>query len=531
MMGEGERPLAEGSKHMRSRIWVGCAACLVAGSGVALGQDDARESTAITIYSTAGVGAVPAWLYRPTPNGQQYHYNPYQNQSYGYAVVRHDRPLLLPQGRGETQFTGVAALLDPTTVRFESLTDPDGTKVIEQDYRFDLVSQQKLLERYIDKEISVEHAAGNQVDVTTGTLMSTSGGLVLQTRDGLRVINSYSNITFPALPEGLLTRPTLVWDVFSETGGMHETRVSYQTEGITWWADYNLVLHEGQSANDVLLDVGAWVSIVNKTGASYDDARLKLVAGDVHRAPQPGSARGRGAYADAMAAREAGPAGFEEKSFFEYHLYTLGRSTTLPDNATKQLELFEPARGVPAEKVMLYYGLAGWNWRYGPNPVTDRNFGTVSNEKVDVYLRFENDEESGMGIPLPKGRVRVSKQDPADGSLEFIGEDAIDHTPKNEEVLIKLGSAFDVVGERKQTDIQVNMGGHVISESFEIRLRNHKDEAVKVIVKENLYRWVNWELTRRSHEFEKVDSRTIHFPVTVAPDDEVVIEYTVRYTW
>jgi len=142
------------------------------------------------------------------------------------------------------------------------------------------------------------------------------------------------------------------------------------------------------------------------------------------------------------------------------------------------------------------------------------------------------DTQPGFGhTPLPKGRVRVSKQDPADGSLEFIGEDAIDHTPKNEEVLIKLGSAFDVVGERKQTDIQVNMGGHVISESFEIRLRNHKDEAVKVIVKENLYRWVNWELTRRSHEFEKVDSRTIHFPVTVAPDDEVVIEYTVRYTW
>jgi len=491
------------------------------------GQGEEEESTAITIYSTAGVGAIPPQLYRPTPGS---YWNPYQNTSYGYAVVRHDRPMLLGEGRSEVRFTGVAALLDPTTVRFVSLTDPDGTKVVEQDYRFDLVSQDKLLERYIDREITVEHAVGDRVEVVTGTLMSTTGGLVLRTAEGLRVLNSYSSITFPELPEGLLTRPTLVWDLYSEEGGLQDTRVSYQTEGITWWADYNLILTEGESANDVDLDVGAWVSILNRTGAGYEDARLKLVAGDVHRAQQPGSTRGRYVQRETAVA-DAAPAGFEEKSFFEYHLYTLGRPTTLPDNSTKQLELFNPARGVAAKKIMVYYGLADWNWRFGPSPATDRNYGTVSNNKVDIYLEFANTEENGLGIPLPKGRVRVSKEDPADGSLEFIGEDAIDHTPRNEDVRVKLGSAFDVVGERKQTDFSINVGGHVMTEGIEIRLRNQKEEPVDVIVKENLYRWTNWEIVQRTHDFEKIDSRTIHFPVTIEPEEEVVVRYTVRYTW
>ncbi len=231
---------------------------------------------------------------------------------------------------------------------------------------------------------------------------------------------------------------------------------------------------------------------------------------------------------DAAAAPMA--AGFQEKAFFEYHLYTLGRPTTLGDNSTKQIELFPVARGVPCEKVLLYYGLGSGYRSYG-SPMTDRNYGTQSNKKVDIYLRFKNEKEIGMGMPLPSGRIRVSQRDPADESLEFIGEDTIDHTPKDEEVLIKLGSAFDVVGERKQTDFRADSRRDWMEETIEIKIRNHKEEPVKVIVKENLYRWSNWRIKDSTHEFEKVDSRTIHFPVEVAKDGEVTIQYTVHYSW
>jgi hypothetical protein len=300
---------------------------------------------------------------------------------------------------------------------------------------------------------------------------------------------------------------------------------------MTWWADYNLVFAEGADANSGLLDVSAWVSIINQSGATYPDARLKLIAGDVHRAPEPMAKPARFARME-VSASAPDSQGFEEKAFFEYHMYTLGRTTTLPDNSTKQLELFPPAREVPCEKVMVYYGLPeASRWGFFPQPRTDRNFGTRSNKKVDIYLRFKNEKKAGMGIPLPSGRIRVSKLDPADGSLEFIGEDVIDHTPKDEEVLIKLGSAFDVVGERKQTDFQVDTRARRMEESFEIRLRNHKEEPVKVIVKENLYRWLNWQIIESSHKYDKVDARTVHFPVTVEPDDEERISYTVRYRW
>jgi hypothetical protein len=231
-----------------------------------------------------------------------------------------------------------------------------------------------------------------------------------------------------------------------------------------------------------------------------------------------------------MAKAEAAAPGFEEKAFFEYHLYTLGRPTTLPDNSTKQIELFDAARGVPAEKVLVYYGL-GSSYGLFPSPVTDRNFGTQTNAKVDVYLRFENVEANGLGVPLPSGRVRVNQLDTADDSLEFIGEDVIDHTPRDEEVLIKLGSAFDVVGERKQADFRIDTSRNWMEETIKIELRNRKDEPVEVVVKENLFRWTNWEILEATHEWEKVDARTIHFPVRVEAGEEMQVRYRVRYTW
>lgn len=481
-----------------------------------------EESTTITIYSSAAPGAIPPEWYRPMP--MQYGYNPFQGvQIPGCAVVKQERSIDLP-ARGALTFTDVAAHIDPTTVTFASLTDPDGTRVLEQNYQFDLVNISRLLDRYIDRKIYVN---GALVEL----LSASSSGIVVRTSDGRVDIyqgSSLPQVSFPELPAGFLTRPTLVWDLTADRPGAHDVRVSYQTANITWWADYNLIFTEGTDASSGTLDVGAWVSVLNQSGATYRDARLKLVAGDVHRAPSapPSMPRAR----RALEAAAADTLGFEEKAFFEYHLYTLGRPATIPDNSTKQIELFDTARGVPCEKVLVYHGLAGWHPYYS-DPAVDRDLGLPMNKKVDIYLRFRNSEEAGMGMPLPKGRIRVSKLDPADGSLEFIGEDVIDHTPRNERVQIKLGEAFDVVGERVQADFKVDSRARWMEETVEVTLRNHKDEAVTVIVRENLFRWVNWEIIKTTADFERIDSRTIHFPVRVEPDGEAVVRYTVRYTW
>lgn len=476
------------------------------------------DGTALTIYSTATPGAIPPELYRPTP-GQNV-YGGRWNQIPGYAMVRQDRTLDIERGVSTVSFQDVAALLDPTTVRFSSLSDPDGTRVLEQDYRFDLLSMDKMLERYIDKQIIFQ---GQEM-----TLMSVAGGgMLLKGGDGrIQFQEGYNGVVFPSLAEGLITRPTLIWTLAADRAGEQETRVTYQTSGITWWADYNLLFTPGRDENSGTLDVGAWVSILNQSGGTYEDATLKLVAGDVNRAqPQ----RPEMMYDMALSSRARGQeAGFEQKAFFEYHLYTLGRPTTIPDRSTKQMELFETARGVPAEKVLLFDGLAGVRWG-GSQPAADQNFGLNNDAKVAVYLKFENTEENGLGVPLPSGRMRVNQTDEADGSEEFIGESVIDHTPRGEEVLLKLGNSFDVVGERRQVSFE--RGRNWITETIEVTLRNRKEEPVNVVVQERLYRWVNAEIQTISHAHEMLDARMFHVPVTLRPDEEEKVTYTVRYSW
>jgi hypothetical protein len=414
-------------------------------------------------------------------------------------------------------------------VQFLSLSDPEGTKVLEQNFQFDLVSQEKLLSRYIDRDVSVEQQSGDGVKLIDGTLVSANDGLVIRGSDGqIHALREWSNMRFGELPGGLITRPTLEWDVLSGRGGMQKARVSYQTGGITWWADYNLIFTEGADANSGFVDVGAWVSLLNQSGARYQDARLKLIAGDVHRIqPEFQEIVVTGARAKEMMA--AADAGFEEKAFFEYHLYTLGRPATLPNNSTKQIELFDAATRVPAKKQLVYYG-ADFRGFFG-SPMVDRDFAPSYNSKVDVWLTFRNDKASGMGMPLPAGRIRVSQQDKADGSLEFIGEDRIDHTPKDEDVRVKLGTAFDVVGERRQTDFKLNSAGKVMEEAFEIKLRNHKSQPVEVIVRESLYRWSQWALIDQSVPSQKKDAQIVEFPVRIAADGEATVTYRVRYTW
>src|SRR6185295_8004583 len=258
-------------------------ALLTAAAAAPLVHAAEGDDTAITIYSSAAPGAIPADLYRPIPGAGV----PNAMAVPGYALVRHERPIRLENGRSTVKFTDVAALIDPTTVTFTSLTEPR-TRVIEQNFQFDLVSTQKLLLKYIDRPITVERTVGNQSTTVSGTLLSALDGLVLKTNDGgIQTIPSYTSVRFPELPGGLNTRPTLVWDILSPRAGDQRARVTYQTGGVTWWADYNLIFNEGKDANSGLLDLSAWVSIINQSGATYPDAKLKLIAGDVHRAEAP----------------------------------------------------------------------------------------------------------------------------------------------------------------------------------------------------------------------------------------------------
>lgn len=480
----------------------------------------ASAETSVTIYSSAQPGTLSPATFQSGGEGLAIP---------GYALIKRDQEVTLSKGRTLLRVSDVPALIDPTTVSFESLADPAGTRVVEQSFEFDLTSTSKLLQKYLDREITVEHSDGQATQATTGTLVGTQGGLILRLADGsIKSLASYSGIRLSALPGGLISKPTLVWDIAATRAGTHPARMSFQTGGITWWSDYNLVLSEGPQG--CKLDVGAWVTIINQTGAAFENAKLKLVAGDVQRArPQPQYAPMAEARAMASLAKDQG---FAEKSFFEYHMYTLGRPATLTNNSTKQIELFPAARNVGCEKTLVYQGQAGmYPGSYG-SPMTDRNFGNQSNKKVDVYLRFKNREDNQLGIPLPAGKIRVAKLDTADQSLEFIGEDLIDHTPKNETVQVKLGSAFDVVGERRQVDFRYDSNAKFMEEEIEVKVRNQKNEPVTVIVKENMYRWVTWTLLKTPKGgYEKEDSRTVNFPVRVGSGGEAVVRYVVRYTW
>lgn len=501
------------------------AVLLLVGMGAA-GSEAAQETRktegkGLTIYTP---------VYQPGQRNQYYQQqwvgNRYVQVPQGYAVVKDWRKIELEKGSNVIRFQDVAKLIDASTVHFKSLTDPEGTFVVEQNYEYDLVNRDKLLDKYIDRQITLPPPPDKDFPARKGTLLSNQGGMIIDV-DGKIHINppQTGGIVLPALPGGLITRPTLVWQLDAEKGGEHLTKVTYQTNGILWMADYTAVTKK----KDTAIDLSGWVTIDNQSGATYEDAQIKLVAGDVHRAAKPGE------IAPGMARREAmakgrREAGFEEKGFFEYHLYTLGRPSTVKDNSQKQIELFAPVENVPTEKIFLYAGAAGVPW-WGSSPHRNRDLGIQTNKKVDIYLMFENAKKSGLGIPLPEGRVRVYKEDEADGSLEFIGEDRIDHTPKDEKVLLKLGSAFDIVGERKQTDFKIDTARDWMDESFEIKIRNHKEEDVEVIIKEVLFRWVNWEITAKSHNFEKIDARTIHFPLRIPKDGEVTVTYTVHYTW
>jgi hypothetical protein len=465
-----------------------------------------------------------------------------------FAVVRQEIPLDLKSGVNQINENEITMHVEPDSVILRDPAGKHGLQVLEQNYRADPISEGMLLNLYEGKTIEFETSEHQIVKgkvIRSGytphnyfamnrygqnyyqsQMVQASGQPVIEVNGQLRF--SLPGIpVFPSLTDDSILKPRLEWLLSTDKAGRFPAELSYVTGGMSWEADYNIVAPE---KGDVV-DIVGWVTIDNQTGRTFDNARIKLMAGDVSKIQQNETR----AYAmkAAMVADAAGALAVSEKAFDEYHLYTLERSTTLRDRETKQVE-FIHAAGVTAKQIYVYDGAKvdpnrynGWNWE---NIRNDHSYGTESNPKIWVMREFVNAEANHLGMPLPKGRVRFYRHND-DGQVEFTGENLIDHTPKNETVRIYTGNSFDITGERRRTNYTVENAKSNATETFEIRVRNHKKEAVEVRVVEHLYRGKNWEISAKSDSYKKKDSQTIEFPVTVAPDGEKVITYTAHYTW
>jgi hypothetical protein len=422
------------------------------------------------------------------------------------GLVKDSREIRLPAGLHEVQFMEVAAQIDPTTVHLRSLTDPTGLRILEQNYEYDLLSAQKLLEKYVGQKVRLHQGNGTYLEAT---LLSTDGPVF--DINGEIHMGHHGQIVFPSLPENLVAKPTLLWLLRNTATTPQRVEASYLTGGIAWKSDYVVILN----AADDRADLTGWVTIDNKSGATYGNAALKLVAGDVNRAPEGR----RDQRMMELAAKSVSPAvashDFASEGFFEYHLYTLDGRTTIKDNQTKQLSLLS-ASEVPITKELIYYGAADYYRNAYGVP--------VSNQKVAVYLQLKNSKENRLGLPLPKGKVRVYKAD-GSGSQQFIGEDWIDHTPKDETVKIKLGNAFDVVGERTQKDFR-KLASNLYEVEWEIALRNHKSEAQTVTVIEPVPG--DWQVITSSHTYEKIQAHTLKYQIPVPKEGATKLAYRVR---
>lgn len=415
------------------------------------------------------------------------------------ALVKERRELELNSGVNTVEYTDVAALIDPTSVMFEDTRNKD-TAVLEQNYEYDLVSGQKLLQKFLDREITVREKEG---DTYTGTLLSYDGGVVLRLNDGKVVtISEVSKVEFPDSAD-LLTKPTLVWQVYSPAAGKRDVLTSYLTGGMSWRADYIVKAN----ADDTKADIQGWVSIDNSAGTTYENARLKLVAGEVHRVVAPIYPLYEGEAVVDVAEESLGAKdSFVEESLFEYHLYTLERPATLKNNQVKQLSLLS-ADAVPVKKELV--------------------FDVTKSNDVRAVLTLNNSKERGLGMPLPAGTIRVYKAD-SQGQLQFLGEDRIEHTPKDEEVEVFVGNAFDVTGKRTRTNYD-RLTKYAWKESYETEIKNHKSQPQKVKVLEHFYG--EWKITNTSDPYVKKDAYTAEWEVTVPADSSKKITYTVELSY
>ena len=431
----------------------------------------------------------------------------------GLGLVKDRREVTLPRGESTLLFMDVASQLVPSSVSVRSVKEGDAVSVLEQNYEYDLLSASKLLEKYVGKTVRIRYRSPytDREDEKEAKVLAYNDGQPVLSIDNEVTFGLPGNYIFPEVPRDLIARPTLSWLLGAKEPGKRELEALYLTNGMTWRADYVLVL----GADEDRADLSGWVTLDNKSGATFRNARLKLVAGDVNRVREDLGRRGYRAAAKAAAEMEA-DSQFRESELFEYHLYALSRPTDVKNNQSKQVGLLS-AEGVPVGKEYVFSG-ADHYYR-------TRHAGEiVRNQKVPVFLLFRNDKASRLGMPLPKGIVRVYKRDKED-SLQFVGENTIDHTPKDEKVRLMLGDAFDVVGDRKQTEWKV-VSANTYEAAYEISLRNHKKETVTIRVVEPIPG--EWKILDGTHPYKKEDSGTAVFPVQVGPDREVKLRYRVR---
>ncbi len=427
------------------------------------------------------------------------------------GLVKDTRVVNLPAGQGNLKFMDVASAINPVTVHIKSLSDPDSLNILEQNYEYDLISPEKLMDKYVGKQIKIidVNPYQDKKETIEAILLSNNNGEVYKIGNDIYLGHPGYKV-LPEIPENLMAKPTLTWAYDNKSAKAHELEVSYLTDNINWKADYILALNE----KDTQADLSGWVTLDNKSGAAYKEAKLKLVAGEVNRIVDRTLRRRGGDMAfETMEMQASSP--FEEQAFFEYHVYDLQRRTTIKDNQTKQINLLE-ASAVGVNKEFLVRGETHYYMSEYQNP--DKKV------PVEVSLKFKNAKDNYLGMPLPAGIVRVYKKD-AQKSLQFVGEDRVKHTPQDEEVSLKIGKAFDVVAERAQTDFQV-LGRFVNESEWEITLRNHKKEDITVGILEPVHS--DWEIVSHSHPYKKNDAFSIRFDIPVPQGKEVKVKYRVR---
>jgi hypothetical protein len=433
------------------------------------------------------------------------------------ALVRDVRQLGLPSGAFRLKFMDIAATVNPATVHFRSLTDPEKLGVIEQNYEYDLLEPAKLLHKYVGKEVtlvrSYQDSGTTKHEEIKATLLADNNGPVWKIGNDIVTGMFAESYRFPEVPANLFERPTLLMSLENSGARKQQIEASYLASNLSWNADYVLTVGRDEKA----ADLDGWVTLVNNSGTAFRNARLQLVAGDLNRLP----ANGR---RDVMALEAMGKASavanqFQQENFSEYHLYTLGRRSSVEDKETKQISLLQ-GTGVPVQKLFI---VNGQNFYYH----NAQNPGAPLKDAVMVYYKFKNEEKAGLGMPLPAGNVRVYQKDSKGGVL-FVGEDRIDHTPKDEDVTIHIGNAFDVIAERKQTDYK-RIDNHVWEMEFEITLRNHKDSPITVQVNEPI--GGDWEMLSSSYKFTKTAAFAAQFNVPVDKNGTSVLKYRVRARW
>ncbi|MDX9972772.1 MAG: DUF4139 domain-containing protein [FCB group bacterium] len=427
------------------------------------------------------------------------------------GLVRDRRTVTLPTGELRLQFADVAQQIRPETVSLESIGAPGSVRVLEQNYEFDLISPEKLMEKYVGKKVKLVNFSTevNLPNPTEAELLSINGGAVYRVNNEI-FLGYPGQVVLPEIPENLIAKPSLVW-LLQNDQAEQTIEATYLTQGMRWNADYVAVYSEDAGR----MSLKGWVTLVNESGAQYTNAKLKLVAGEVNIVPPPQPMMRGGRAKGAMMEMAAAPAPqMQEEAFGEYHLYRLERPTTIKQNQSKQVSLLT-APSVGVEKTYEFRGDVSFYSQIMP-PMKD--------QKVAVQLKFKNEEANGLGMPLPAGVVRVYEAD-SQGLLQFSGEDRIKHTPKDEEVKVKLGNAFDVVGERTQTDFS-RIADNVYEAAFEIKIRNHKDKDITIDIVEPMTS--DWSILQSSHQFKKKDAQTAIFTVPVPKDGETVVTYRVR---